>query len=234
MNQAELLQAIADRHAVRRYLDRPISAAVRTELDQEIQRCNQESGLAITIAYDEPEGFSGRMAHYGSFRGVHNYVALAGNLGSGLDTACGYWGERIVLLAQHLGLNSCWVGLTYNKSRVKAQLAADEKLALVVALGYGETPGKPHRSKPLDKLGSVKDGGPLPDWFRCGVEAAALAPTAVNQQKFHFTLDGATVHATTGIGSYAAVDLGIAKYHFEVGAGAGDWRWGRETGIVRP
>jgi hypothetical protein len=55
-----------------------------------------------------------------------------------------------------------------------------------------------------------------------GVEAALLAPTAVNQQKFEFILhDDNRVEAIAKFSliGYAHLDLGIAKYHFEVGAG---------------
>ena len=67
----------------------------------------------------------------------------------------------------------------------------------------------------------------MPDWFRAGVEAAMTAPTAINQQKFMLTLmrDGATVKAAAGLGPYAKMDLGIVKYHFEIGAGDHPFRW---------
>jgi nitroreductase len=224
MDQSELLAAITARHAVRRYLDRPIPAQVRAELDEECARCNAESGLAMRIFYDEPEGFSGRLAYYGRFRGVQNYIAVI-TTGTGQDVAGGYYGQRLVLLAQHLGLNTCWVGLTYNKRKARTNLEADETLALTISLGYGETQGHPHKSKPIEALGHVRDGSEMPAWFQVGLEAAALAPTAMHQQKFHFELDGTTVHATKGIGSYTATDLGIAKLHFEIGAGQANWSW---------
>ena len=46
-----------------------------------------------------------------------------------------------------------------------------------------------------------------------------LAPTAVNQQKFLFTLNGDEVTAKATGGVYSRIDLGIVKYHFEVGSG---------------
>ena len=208
------------RHSVRQYLDQPIPDSLRRTLDAEVASCNAESGLAIRVFYDEPEGFSGLLAHYGRFRGVRNYFALVAKTGTPRDTACGYYGQRLVLLAQHLGLNTCWVGLTYNKRKTKATLDEDESLALAISLGYGLTQGHPHKtSKPAEKIGRVRDGSPPPDWFSRGLEAAALAPTAMHQQKFFFELDGTTVHAQQGSGSFTAVDLGIAKYHFEIGAG---------------
>jgi len=225
MEHAELLDAIAARHAVRRYTDTPIPADVRTALDTEIARCNQASGLRMRALYDEPEGFRGGMSHYGSLQGVRNYLALVGDPGPGRDEACGYWGQHIVLLAQHLGLNSCWVGLTFNKRKVRAAVDAKQELSLVVALGYGESPGHPHKARPVDEYGSVRTP-PMPDWFRRGLEAVALAPSGLNQQKYHFELDGDVVRTTAGTGAYTQTDLGIAKYHFEIGANNPDWRWG--------
>ena len=53
-----------------------------------------------------------------------------------------------------------------------------------------------------------------------------LAPTAVNQQKFRFALvDQNTVKAGTAFGPYAKIDLGIAKLHFEIGAGKENFQW---------
>lgn len=59
----------------------------------------------------------------------------------------------------------------------------------------------------------------MPDWFLAGVEAALLAATAMNQQKFYLTLKNDKVTAKAGLGFYTKMDLGIVKYHFEVASG---------------
>ena len=61
------------------------------------------------------------MAHYGKFDGVHNYIALVGKKSSTLDETLGCYGEQLVLKAQEIGLNTCWVAMTHGKS--KAQIA---------------------------------------------------------------------------------------------------------------
>lgn len=215
----DIIQAIRERHSVRSYTDRKIEGEARAALEREIAACNTESGLHMQLVTDEPEAFSGFMAHYGKFSGVRNYVALIGPKGDGLDEKIGYYGERVALRAQMLGLNTCWVALTFRKGRGKAhcELADGEKLVCVLAVGYGTTQGVPHKSKPMDALCSLDDG--TPDWFRQGMEAALLAPTATNQQKFRFTLEGDTAAAVSTGGFYSKVDLGIVKYHFEQGAG---------------
>lgn len=211
-------EAIRARHSVRAYLPKPIPRELRAELDACARRLNEESGLHITVCYDDPAGFDSRLAHYGSFRNVANYIVLAGKKEGDFDFRCGYCGEKMVLLAQKLGLNTCWTALTFNKKRVKELIPAGESLCLVIALGYGQTPGVQHRSKRPEQVSELC--GPAPDWFRQGLEAALLAPTAINQQRFCFSLEGdAPVIRAKGLGSWLRVDLGIAALHFELGSG---------------
>ena len=134
-----------------------------------------------------------------------------------LEEKCGYYGEKVVLRAQELGLNTCWVAMTYSKVKTAFQINSGEKLCLVIAIGYGTTKGTGHKVKAPEAVMSAEN--PIPKWFQAGLEAALLAPTAMNQQKFVFALKGNTVTATAGTGFYTKIDLGIAKYHFETGAG---------------
>ena len=217
-------EAARERHSVRQYTDEPLSAEQRRVLEAEISLCNAEGNLHMSLVCDEPEAFASGLAHYGSFRGVSNYIVIAGAPAADLDRRAGYYGERLVLLAQQLGLNTCWVALTFKKRLVRKSLAAGEKLSIVISVGHGATQGAPHKNKPVEKLFSC--AGEVPAWFARGMEFALLAPTAVNQQKFHFELvDGGAgdslpvVRATTARGPYAQVDLGIAMLHFELGAG---------------
>ena len=204
------------RHSVRQYEDKPIPAEILAELKQEIEACNRESGLHIQLVTDELKAFDCLMAHYGKFSGVKNYLALVGPKGADLDEKCGYHGERLVLKAQALGLNTCWVAMSYSKTPGAFQIGSGEKLTVVISLGYGKTQGVPHKSKPLSAVSNV--GSDTPDWFKAGVEAALLAPTAMNQQKFTFTYADGKVSAKAGMGFYAKIDLGIVKYHFELGS----------------
>lgn len=218
-----ILQAIAARHSVRQYTDRPLPPEILAELRREIDACNREGGLHIQLVTEEPKAFSSFMAHYGSFRGVKNYLALVGPKGPKLDEKCGYYGERLALFAQQLGLNTCWVAMTYGKVKTAFAVEPGEKLCLVVALGYGQSQGVPHKSKPAADV--MQTEGEPPAWFLRGVEAALLAPTAMNQQKFRLCLHGSTVEAKAGLSPYAKVDLGIVKYHFEVAAGRDNFTW---------
>lgn len=207
-----MIEIMKQRHSVRQYTDQPIESEKRSVLDSLISNINKKANLHIQMIYDDPKCFDSFMAHYGKFTGVRNYIALVGKKSSNLDETLGYYGEELVLKAQELGLNTCWVALTHGKS--KAIIDKGEKMLCLIAVGYGVTQGTPHKSKPLQQLCNYS--AEMPEWFLSGVNAALLAPTAMNQQKFRFELqsDG-TVKASCGSGFYTKLDLGIAKYHFE-------------------
>ena len=155
---------------------------------------------------------------------------MAGKKSVELDERVGYYGEQLVLYAQTLGLNTCWVGLSYSKVPGTYVLDEGEKIACYIAIGYGETPGVGHKIKTVEQVSNASDI--TPSWFKKGVEAALLAPTAVNQQKFSFEYVGINnnshqVLAKKGFSmiGYAQMDLGIAKCHFEIGAGKENFDW---------
>ncbi len=209
------------RHAVRNYVNHPIEQEKVDILRQAIARINRQQGLHIQLFTEEPEAFNANAPHYGQFTGCRNYFAMVGPKDA--DEAIGYYGEELVLLAQSLGLNTCWVALTFRKNAVAVDTEVDEKLHVVIALGYGETQGVPHKSKDAAAVSNLEEDSPA--WFRAGVEAALLAPTAINQQKFSFTLKGRRVRARTKLTFYGRMDLGIAKLHFELGAGKENFDW---------
>ena len=215
----DIKEAIKQRHQVRQYKVLPLEAAAKEQLTALIKECNEQSGLNIQLICDDPECFSTLLARYGKFKNANNYFALIGKKSmNNLDTLIGYYGQKLVLEAQKLGLNTCWVAATYGKKKCKATIAADEKLVCVISLGYGENSGSAHKSKPVEKLCDVPQAE-QPDWFKEGLEAALLAPTALNQQKFHVSLKDGEPVITTKSGSMTQLDLGIVKYNFEAASG---------------
>ena len=219
---SDWMDLMRSRHSVRQYTEQPIPAAVREELDSCAAELNAAGGLHMQILYDEPECFRSRLAHYGRFENCRNYIALMGRKAPDLEERCGYCGERLVLKAQELGLNTCWVALTHGKSRAVA--AEGEAEVILIALGYGKTQGTPRKSRSAEAVSNLSADSPA--WFRRGVEAALLAPTAVNQQKFRITLTDGKVSIRPGVlGTNLKIDLGIVKCHFELGAGRENFEW---------
>ena len=223
-------EAIEARHSVRAYKDQPLSVEIVKVLEEQIAVLNREGKLHMQLILNEPKAFQGTMAKYGKFRNANNYLVMAGKKADDLDERIGYYGEHLVLLAQTLGLNTCWVGLSYSKVPGTYMLDEGEKIACYIAIGYGETQGVGHKIKTVEQVSNASDN--IPSWFKRGVEAALLAPTAVNQQKFSFEYVGMSnnrhqVRAKRGFSmiGYTKMDLGIAKYHFEIGAGDEDFDW---------
>ena len=226
-----LEEAIKARHSVRAYKAQPLAEEIVKVLEKEIEEQNCQGHLHIQLIKNEPKAFQGKLAKYGKFSNVTNYLVMAGQKAEDLDERIGYYGEHLVLLAQTLGLNTCWVGLSYSKIPGTYVLEEGEVIKAYIAIGYGETQGVGHKIKTVGKASNASDI--TPSWFRKGVEAALLAPTAVNQQKFFFEYlpakdsKPAQVIAKRSFSliGFTQMDLGIAKYHFEVGAGKDNFEW---------
>ena len=225
-----LLEAIHSRHSVRRYKDTPLPTDVIETLLQKISEVNAEGCLHIQLVTDEPKAFKSILC-YGTFSGVSNYFVIAGKKADDLDERSGYYGEQLVLLAQQLGINTCWAGLTYQKVAGTYVLNDGEKIVCYIALGYGETQRTERKHKSIREISNASDLPPK--LFNRGVEAAQLAPTAVNQQKFFIEYVGikegnrhkVSAKATFSMMGYTQLDLGIVRLHFEIGAGNETFEW---------
>ena len=224
-------EAIEARHSVRAYTGQPLAADVVEVLEEKIRELNEKGHLHMQLIRNETKAFQGKLAKYGKFRGVNDYIVMAGQKSDDLDERIGYYGEQLVLLAQTLGLNTCWVGLSYSKVPGTYILEAGEVIEAYISIGYGETQGVSHKIKRVEQVSNTNDL--IPSWFRQGVEAALLAPTAVNQQKFFFEYiparDGKPVRVLAkrnfSLIGFTQMDLGIAKCHFEIGAGKENFEW---------
>ena len=225
-----LQEAIQARHSVRAYKEQPLKDEDVRALEEKIGELNREGRLHMQLIRNETKAFKDVFA-YGKFYGVTNYVVMVGQKADDLDERIGYYGEQLVLFAQTIGLNTCWVGLSYTKIPGTYVLNEGEKIACYIAIGYGETQGVSHKIKRIDQVSNVSDK--TPEWFRRGVESALLAPTAINQQKFSFEFlpaeEGQPARVLAkrhfSLVGYTQMDLGIAKYHFEIGAGTENFEW---------
>ena len=215
-------EAVRSRHSVRQYTDRRIEGETLSRLQSEIDAINSESGLRIRLITDEPKAFGGvLMRSVVRFKGAVNYFAITGTDSDDLEERAGYYGERLVLYAQTLGLNTCWAMLA---GRKESERRIDEGFEHVIniAVGYGENQGTPHKNRSVDSVADLADA---PEWFSRGVEYAMMAPTGMNKQGFRFEREGDRVRMVTGTSKLAKIDRGIVRYHFELGAGKDSFSW---------
>ncbi len=217
-------EAMSARHTVRKYKDTPLSKEVVEQLNERVKINNEQLGINISLVTNNTEGLPG-IVKFMMTKNVKNYFILAGPDTESTDEKLGYASADLMLYAQTLGLNTWWIGGMYSRNNVKkhAQIAGQDKIIGIVVVGYGENQGKPHKSKAADQISSYE--GDAPDWFKNGVEATLLAPTAINRQSFTITGNGNQASMTYKEGAFSGADLGIGKYHFELGAGKDVFQW---------
>lgn len=212
----ENMELIKSRHSVRQFIDKPIEDSKKAIINQLIATLNKEHNMRIQVFFDEPTAFLTLMAHYGKFVNANNYIALVGSKKDG--EKLGFYGEEVLLKIYELGLEGCWVALSYGKRRVKIEKEKKEKLHCVICFGYGANKGMGHKIKQLEEV--VNDFSEIPQYAGIGIESCLLAPTAMNQQKFEISFaNNEPIIKTKGSGFYTDIDLGIVKYHFELATG---------------
>ena len=214
-------QAMSERHTVRRYLDKSLEADVLARVRECLRVANERFGTDVRLVTDDASAFNAALRLVLA-KGVRNYFVLAGGEDATLHERLGMASAELMLRCQTLGLNTWWVGGTFSRKAVAAMVPG-EVMVGIVAVGYGATQGRPHKSKTPAEVSSYE--GTAPAWFTAGVEAALLAPTALNRQAFTIRGSGNVVEASYAPGAFSGEDLGIVKYHFELGAGAGNFRW---------
>ncbi|WP_185748319.1 nitroreductase family protein [Metaclostridioides mangenotii] len=114
-----------------------------------------------------------------------------------------------------------------------------EVVSCLITFGYTDDPDEQENKlhnfvysnrKPLDQQYTTE--GTQPTWFMVGMKSVEKAPSAKNLRLPIFNNDNGVVTVTLPDKSLdtssagVEVDLGIAKLHFEVGAGKGTWEWG--------
>lgn len=231
-----LFDAIPSRVSCREFVSEPLTPAQRRQLGKAIDQCNHRSGLRLALVCDDPEPFSSFLKTSGQIKGARNYLLLAGPAGDlDLEEKCGYYGEEVVLTAAAMGLGTCWVGGTYDRKSCLHHLREGEELVCIAAVGRPAPPQKPKKERTRKDFGDLTaECEDAPEWFSGGIAAVQYAPSAMNRQGYRFSLrkEGSARVRLSGAGSFALVDLGIAKRHFELGAHGGEWTWG-DGGVFR-
>ncbi len=247
----QLIDAINIRTAVRAYDPDPIDDDTARQLDMTIDAVNTLADLRIQLVRDQPAVFaqaneSGHLTH------AANYLAVVGPTND--DEAkerAGFYAERVVLAATLRGLGTCWVKGSWDcdEAARHCRIKSGEELYLGIVIGYPQN-HQTRMSTSYDELVDIQrthrdsksyeqftahmddaDRNAAPQWFKNGVEAAMKAPSAMNRQPIVFSYNADDDTATASIdphidSSCSTNDLGIAKLHFQIGAGSGTWSWG--------
>ncbi|NLA07503.1 MAG: nitroreductase [Firmicutes bacterium] len=241
--------AIFSRHSVRAYDGSSVPSGMQDEIGQLLDGFSPmcKGARAVLLEGGSSEILAGFMGVFGKISGADLVLALIGDASyPNHEVAVGFLGEGIILHATSLGLGTCWVSGTYSRKAVEAriELGESEKVMAVSPIGFAEKPGNEmeensmkapgglHKRKPLE---SLVRGLPMKDWppgFRNILEAARLAPSAVNRQPWRFTVKSDRILVSAArfeLLPMAArkLDCGIAMLHLEAASGAsgihGEW-----------
>lgn len=228
-NAMRYFEAIEKRISRRTYLNENIEPDKLKKINEYICNYNKLSGLSIQFIEDASKGFNGLIKSYGMFHGVKSIIALVGKTSDPyLKEKAGYFGELLVLEAALLGLGTCFVGDSYDKKNCPCKIEEDESLVCVITIGPVDD--KPSLKEKLvyrmTHRNTVKaenlyeSEGEVPSWFLNGIKAVQLAPSALNRHPVKFVYKSGNTYAfVEETNKFDLVDLGIAKLHFEIGAG---------------
>jgi len=235
-----LNEAIEIRRSRRKYDPTPIDPEIVDSLQQLIVRYSQEAGVRMELVLDNGAAFEGFRRSYGMFAGVRHYVGLIADDRDPVSAEkLGYYGELLLLHAVTMGLAGCWVAGTYDKKACPFVLSEHERLAIVLVLGNAsqDPSGKEkliynliHRkTKGIEEMYTADTD--VPDWFIAAMEAVKRAPSAINRQPVKFSYKEGKIRARVEgrPDDMLALDFGIAKCHFALGAGKGTWAWGNHA-----
>lgn len=210
-------EAMKKRHVVRRYRDEELDLETVSALRKRVEEDNEKYQVHVRLKTEDSSALNlmGKLAS----KNAVNYFIMSGKESADLNERLGYVGADLMLYAQTLGLNTWWIGGTFSKKNVERK-APNQKVIGIIVVGYGETAGKRHKQKDVEAVSSYE--GETPDWFVAGVNAALLAPTAFGKQNFLISGKGQKVALKCDT---CGEDLGLVKYHFELGAGKENFEW---------
>jgi nitroreductase len=231
--------AILKRRSIRQYAAKPVEDAALEAMSRVCAEFRPfPSARSVLVSSPAEDIFRGIPGGYGKVSGAPALVAFVGNMESpDVHEALGYTGEAIILEATALGLATCWVGGFFSPKRAAAiaKVAPNERVLAVTPIGYAKE-GSSLQERAMSRFGRNWQRRPLSDlvtglkendrtaWMKAALEAARLAPSAMNRQPWRFQVDknSITVSADSALNPTMVVskrlDCGIAMLHIEIGA----------------
>lgn len=236
---ARWYEAIPPRRSRRQFDNAvPVSATVMDRLSSVCREFHPfPHARAVLVTESVGEIFRGIVGGYGKISGAAAFIAFIGNMKSNsVQEEVGYTGEGIILEASALGLGTCWVGGFFKPEVVNklVTLQPDEKVLAVTPVGYTTNRiaffeklmtgfERSHHRLPLSRLVTDMNGFTWPEGLKASLEAARLAPSAINRQPWGFSVgkDNVTVYVRSNVPDFSVskrLDCGIAMLHIEAAA----------------
>ena len=235
-------QAIFQRHSRRQFNNKPLPEEITNNLIKVQEELTAHlPGARIVFVNQDPDAiFSGIIGSYGKIKKAPTYAVFIGDMrDSNIQEKVGYLGECFILEATAIGLGTCWVGGFFRPEVVAQQVKIEtyEKVLSVTPVGFADASysftekmmsgmvGSKKR-KPLNELCLTEDQTGWPIWVKSALEAARLAPSAVNRQPWRFSVENNMITVSEDSENGTAdksniskrLDCGIAMAHIQIAA----------------
>ncbi|MBE0427501.1 MAG: nitroreductase family protein [Nitrospirae bacterium] len=231
-------EAAQKRRSRRSFNSSPIASDLLAKIDKVCKEFKPFHGIrAVVVSRSVDKVFKGIVGHYGKIRGATVFIAFIGDMNDPyIHEKAGYTGEGIILEATALNLGTCWVGASFNPAVASSsvQLRKNEKVLAVTPVGYAVEKvsfeekimtgfGRTHKRKSLFELVKGLEESKWPEWIKTALEAARIAPSAVNRQPWRFNIEpgSITISVDDLKDTYnipKRLDCGIAMLHIEIAA----------------
>lgn len=231
-------RAIKQRRSRRQFGPRPLESKTLAQTNSICNDFQPFTGARAVFVTDKPETvFKGAIGPYGKIKNAPAFVAFIGNMENpNVQEHVGYTGEGIILEAETMNLATCWVAGFFRRKIVESliRIGNNERVMAITPIGYAAKRqsleerlmtgfGLSHKRKKLSGLVTGLDESEWPNWIKLALEAARLAPSAVNRQPWRFKVepDSVTVSVNTigrEYGLSKRLCCGIAMLHIEVAA----------------
>lgn len=249
--------AINVRRSRRRFDFTPMEAGLVAELRSLCEEFRPFPGARSELIPGSPDKvFKGAVGPYGRVKGASASIAFIGDMTDpNVQEKVGYLGEGIVLEATAMGLGTCWVGGFFRPKVVSSliEVGNDEKVLAVTPVGRAADGlareekimtmfGRNHRRKSVADLVTGDGRLALDGWKKTALEAARIAPSAVNRQPWRFQVEADSITVLSArskidFGISTRLDCGIAMMHVEVAALdcglKGEWEFLESPNVAR-
>ncbi len=228
-------ETVRQRYSVRTYAPTPVPPAIREKILQYAETIDNPFGAKVHFQFIEKQTASKgeKLGTYGFIKGADLFIAVTVQDKEGAAESVGYVFEQLVLYIASLGLGTCWLGGTFNKSAFAEKIEIPDGwiFPILSPVGY---PAKQRVKERVfrtainanNRVASEKlffaDAFKTPlDLHKVGayahcLENLRLAPSAGNKQPWRVVYDGNVFHffKKGSMQFMQVLDVGIGINHF--------------------
>ncbi|MGE5421690.1 MAG: nitroreductase family protein [Ignavibacteriales bacterium] len=228
-----IIEVIRSRYSVRTYMDKPLTADHKLQLNQYINDLQAQSDIGVRLKLVDSDialqETGARLGTYGVIKGASSYIVTAINNNIQNTESFGYCFEKLVLFAASIGLGTCWMASTFKRSAFEKaiELTSDEIMPIITPVGYPKNGS--HTIETLFRMAARSNT--RKEWnelffdrnltkpmteekaeeYAVALEMLRLAPSASNKQPWRIVKENDSfhffLHRTRGYGDRFGYDI---------------------------